>query len=59
MKVALGSIEVSELERKAINNRYGKRGLATRKDVVAEVHQVFDSHMDDLIEDLTGRKEHD
>lgn len=33
MKIALGTIEVSDYERRALNHRYGDPGLATRERV--------------------------
>lgn len=43
MKVSLGTIEVSDESRLALNAHYGRAGLATRDDVRDYVMRVVDA----------------
>lgn len=52
MKVALGTIEVTDVMRRAIRNRYGKTGLATREEVRSEYIDLVHADMEEVISDL-------
>ena len=52
MKVALGTIEVTDVQRRAIRHRYGKTGLATREEVRREYIHLVEADMEEIVGDL-------
>lgn len=52
MKVNLGTIEVGDVERRAIRHRYGETGLATRKEVRDAYIELAQEDIVELVSDL-------
>tara|TARA_R100001129_G_scaffold168511_1_gene136768 strand:- start:85 stop:276 length:192 start_codon:yes stop_codon:yes gene_type:complete len=52
MKVNLGTIEVDDVQRRAIRHRYGKTGLATREEVRHEYISLVQGDMQEIVSDL-------
>lgn len=57
MKVSLGTVDVSDDARRAINNHYGRPGLATNEQVRSYARSAFDAAVDDLCYSLTSEEE--
>jgi hypothetical protein len=52
MKVAIGTWEVPDEIRRAIRHRVGKKGLATREEIRADVDSIVAAVWDDYVFDL-------
>ena len=52
MKVNLGTIEVTDVQRRAIRHRYGKTGLATREEVRSMYTDLAQEDLQDLVSEL-------
>ena len=48
MRVRIGTIEIDDESRRLINVYYGRKGLASRKDVHAIAHMGFDQLLGDM-----------
>ncbi len=44
-------IEVDDDLRRALAARYGKKGLATRNDIISELDAVIPAHWEDVMDD--------
>lgn len=58
MKVNLGTIEVTDVMRRAIRHRYGKTGLATRKEVRSLYAELAQGDIEDLVSELLEDRPH-
>lgn len=59
MRVSIGTVEVSDDVRRAINAHFGRKGLATREEVRSYALRMFDAATEDLCYTLTQQEWYD
>lgn len=57
MRVALGSIDIDDRTRRAINNQMGRAGLASRKTVRTLYRAAGDEWLEDVVDDYERSRE--